>query len=314
MENVYDVLQHRGFIQQVTDPEPLRELLASHRVTFYVGFDPTAESLHAGSLLPIMAMANLQRHGHKPIVVIGGGTAMVGDPSGKTEMRKMMSRERIDSNAREMRLQLARYLDLSEGNAIVVNNYDWLGNLNYIEFLRDIGVHFSVNKMLTFEAYKKRMETGLSFLEFNYQLLQAFDFLVLNRDYDCRLQMGGDDQWANILAGTDLIRRMERKDVYGLTKNSKFSKDFGLTNQIQRSAVSIMSNIAEGFERKSNMEFVRFLFIAKGSCAEVRAQLTAALDQEYINNTVYDRRYDDCKKISAMTSSLIKYLSKSIKQ
>ena len=217
MENVYDVLQHRGFIQQVTDPEPLRELLASHRVTFYVGFDPTAESLHAGSLLPIMAMANLQRHGHKPIVVIGGGTAMVGDPSGKTEMRKMMSRERIDSNAREMRLQLARYLDLSEGNAIVVNNYDWLGNLNYIEFLRDIGVHFSVNKMLTFEAYKKRMETGLSFLEFNYQLLQAFDFLVLNRDYDCRLQMGGDDQWANILAGTDLIRRMERKDVYGLT-------------------------------------------------------------------------------------------------
>lgn len=210
-------LERRGFIQQITEPEPLAELLQTGPVPFYVGFDPTADSLHAGSLIPIMGMAQMQRFGHKPIAIVGGGTTMVGDPSGKTEMRKMLSREQIAANGEKIKQQLSRYLDFSDGKAILVDNYDWLGELKYIEFLRDIGRHFSVNRMLTYEAYKIRMEKGLSFLEFNYQLLQAYDFLMLYQRHGCRLQMGGDDQWANILAGTDLIRRVEGVDAYGLT-------------------------------------------------------------------------------------------------
>ena len=216
-KHVLDELEARGFVQQVTDPEPLRELLATEKVAFYVGIDPTADSLHAGHLLPVMGMAIMQKYGHRPIVIVGGGTAMVGDPSGKTEMRKMLTREQIVDNSAKIKQQLGRYLDFGEGKAIMVDNYDWLGKLNYIDFLRDIGVHFSVNKMLTYETYKRRMETGLSFLEFNYQLLQAYDFYVLYKRYNCRLQMGGDDQWANILAGADLIRRMERANVFGHT-------------------------------------------------------------------------------------------------
>ncbi len=216
-KHVVDELSARGFVQQITEPEPLRELLGKESVTFYVGIDPTADSLHAGHLLPVMGMAIMQKYGHRPIVIVGGGTAMVGDPSGKTEMRKMLTREQIVENSNKIKLQLGRYLDFSEGKAMMVDNYEWLGSLNYIDFLRDIGRHFSVNKMLTYETYKRRMETGLSFLEFNYQLLQAYDFYVLYKKYNCRLQMGGDDQWANILAGSDLIRRMGGEDVYGHT-------------------------------------------------------------------------------------------------
>jgi tyrosyl-tRNA synthetase len=215
--NVYDVLKERGFVQQVTDEEGLRELFARERVTGYIGFDPTADSLHVGSLMPIMGLVHLQRHGHRPIVVIGGGTAMVGDPSGKTEMRQMLSREQIAANAERIKSQISRFVDLSEDRAILVDNYEWLAPLNYIEFLREIGRHFSVNRMLTAEAYRIRLETGLSFLEFNYQLLQAYDYLVLYRRYGCRLQMGGDDQWGNIVAGIDLIRRLEGVETYGLT-------------------------------------------------------------------------------------------------
>jgi tyrosyl-tRNA synthetase len=214
---IYNELEKRGFIKQVTDPEPLRELFKKERVTFYVGIDPTADSLHAGHLVSIMGMAHMQRFGHRPIAILGSGTAMVGDPSGKTDMRKMLTREQIVENGKSIKKQLGRYLDFSGDRAILVDNYDWLGGLNYIEFLRDIGRHFSVNRMLTFETYKMRLEKGLSFLEFNYQLLQAFDYLELYRRYGCRLQMGGDDQWANILAGTDLIRRVEGVDAYGLT-------------------------------------------------------------------------------------------------
>ncbi len=215
--NVIDELKRRGFVQQETDPEKLYELLGNESVTFYVGIDPTADSLHAGHLLPVMGMAIMQRYGHRPIAIVGGGTAMVGDPSGKTEMRKMLTREQIVENSRKIKLQLARYLDFSADKALLVDNYEWLGKLNYIDFLRDIGRHFSVNKMLTYETYKRRMETGLSFLEFNYQLLQAYDFYMLYKNYNCRLQMGGDDQWANILAGADLIRRIEGADAYGHT-------------------------------------------------------------------------------------------------
>ncbi|RQW08924.1 tyrosine--tRNA ligase, partial [candidate division KSB1 bacterium] len=186
-------------------------------VTFYIGFDPTADSLHVGHLMGVMAMSLMQRFGHRPIAVVGGGTAMVGDPSGKTEMRQMMTRDTIVGNTAKLKAQLARYIAFDDDKAILVDNYEWLGSLNYISFLRDIGRHFSVNKMLTYETYKRRMETGLSFLEFNYQLLQSYDFYMLFKKYNCRLQMGGDDQWANILAGADLIRRLESVNVYGHT-------------------------------------------------------------------------------------------------
>ncbi|TNE90168.1 MAG: tyrosine--tRNA ligase [Deltaproteobacteria bacterium] len=215
--NPLDVLKARGFVQQCTGEEAVREALSSSTVTYYVGFDPTADSLHVGHLLPIMAMAHLQRGGHRPIAVVGGGTASVGDPSGKTEMRKMLSRADIDANALAMKAQIERFLVLDGDKGLMVNNADWLLELNYIGFLREIGRHFSVNRMLAAEAYKQRLERGLSFIEFNYQLLQAYDFLELFRRNGCTLQMGGDDQWGNILAGTDLTRRMEQAEVHGLT-------------------------------------------------------------------------------------------------
>lgn len=210
-------LEARGFIKQSTGLEELRERLASGQVTFYVGFDPTAISMHVGNMLPIMAMAHLQRAGHRVICVIGGGTAMVGDPSGKTEMRSMLTEEQIAKNTANFREQFERFLTLDDENGILVNNSEWLLSLSYIGFLRDIGRHFSVNRMLTAEAYRQRLERGLSFIEFNYQLLQAYDFLELYRRYGCTLQLGGDDQWGNILAGTDLVRRVEGADVDGLT-------------------------------------------------------------------------------------------------
>jgi len=217
MDNVYNELKRRGFVQQTTDEQQLYELLQSESVTFYIGFDPSSDSLHVGHLMGIMTMAHMQKFGHRPIAIVGGGTAMVGDPSGKTEMRKMLSRENIVENTQKLKDQLSRYIVFDDDKAILVDNYEWLGKLNYIEFLRDIGRHFSVNKMLTYETYKRRLETGLSFLEFNYQLLQSYDFLMLYKKYNCKLQMGGDDQWANILAGADLIRRVEGATVYGHT-------------------------------------------------------------------------------------------------
>ena len=216
MENVYDIFQARGFIEQVTDRELVRELLKSP-TTCYIGFDPTARSFHAGSLLPIMSLVHMQRMGHRPIALVGGGTGMVGDPSGKTEMRKVITREEIDENAGALKTQLSRFLDFSGDKAIMLNNADWLRNLRYIDFLRDIGRHFSVNRMLAAESYKARLETGLNFIEFNYMLLQAYDFWHLFKHYDCRIQMGGNDQWGNILAGADLTRRLEGETVHGLT-------------------------------------------------------------------------------------------------
>ncbi len=217
MKNVYDVLSERGFVAQVTDEEPLRELLQNGKIAFYIGFDPTAESLHIGSLVPIMALAHMQRHGHKPIVLIGGGTGLIGDPSGKTEMRQLLTYEQIDHNALCLQKQLSRYVDFKNGKALLLNNADWLGKLKYLEFLRDIGRHFSVNKMLAAESYKIRLETGLNLIEFNYMLLQAYDFLYLFENHDCLLQMGGNDQWGNILAGADLIRRVKGMTAYGVT-------------------------------------------------------------------------------------------------
>ncbi len=212
-----EALRQRGFIEQCTDIDALEKMLSEGRVTYYAGFDPTGPSLHIGHAVPLFAMAHLQQAGHKPIALVGGGTAMIGDPSGKSEMRKMISREQIVHNTDCLKKQIGRIIDTSGDKAIVVDNYDWLGDLNYIEFLRDIGRHFSVNRMLGFETYKMRLETGLSFIEFNYQLLQSFDFLTLYRKYGCRLQLGGNDQWGNIVAGADLTRRLESAEVQGLT-------------------------------------------------------------------------------------------------
>ncbi|AST56896.1 tyrosyl-tRNA synthetase [Thermoanaerobacterium thermosaccharolyticum] len=215
--SVFDVLKERNYIQQMTHEDEIKELLEKEKVTFYIGFDPTADSLHVGHFLQLMVMAHMQRAGHRPIVLIGGGTAMVGDPTGKTDMRKMLTKEEISHNAEAFKKQMSRFIDFSDGKAILANNADWLLNLNYVEFLRDIGVHFSVNKMLTAECFKTRLERGLSFLEFNYMLMQAYDFLMLNKKYGCVLEMGGDDQWSNILAGVDLVRRKEGKQAYGMT-------------------------------------------------------------------------------------------------
>ena len=216
MRNVFDILEERGFIEQCTDAAASRKLLQKP-VTCYIGFDPTATSLHVGSLLPIMSLAHMQRCGHRPIALVGGGTALVGDPSGKTEMRQMLSREEIEANAEKLKVQLGQFIDFNSGRALLLNNADWLAPLNYIEFLRDIGRHFSVNRMLSAESYKMRLETGLSFIEFNYMLLQAYDFLLLFDDYSCSLQMGGSDQWGNIVAGVDLVRRIRQKTVFGIT-------------------------------------------------------------------------------------------------
>jgi len=214
---VLDTLKERGFIQQLTHETEIAELLEKDKITFYIGFDPTADSLHVGHFLGMMVMSHMQRAGHRPVCLIGGGTAMVGDPSGKTDMRKMMTQDDIVYNGERFKTQMQRFIDFSDGKALMLNNADWLLKLNYIEFLRDIGAHFSVNRMLTAECFKQRLDKGLSFLEFNYMLMQSYDFLELNRQCDCIMQMGGDDQWSNILHGADLIRRKEGKPAYGLT-------------------------------------------------------------------------------------------------
>jgi len=215
--NALDVLRERGFVKQTTHEAPLRDFLSSRQVTAYVGLDPTADSLHVGHTLALMALAHLARAGHRPIALLGGGTALIGDPSGKTDMRQMMTTRQIQNNVSAIGRQVERFLGSGTNQALVLNNNDWLKECNYIDFLRDIGVHFSVNRMLTAECYKGRMEKGLSFIEFNYMLLQAFDYLHLYRHYGCRLQIGGDDQWSNIIAGADLIRRVEQVEAYGVT-------------------------------------------------------------------------------------------------
>ena len=217
MDNVFELLMARGYIEQTTGEEEIRQKLAQGPVTFYIGFDPTADSLHLGHFIQVMVMIHLQQAGHRPIALIGGGTALVGDPSGKTEMRKMLSADEINHNAELIKQQLAKYIDFTEGKAIAVNNAKWLQEMNYINFLREVGVHFSVNRMLTAECFKSRMEKGLSFLEFNYMLMQSYDFYHLYKKYNCTMEFGGNDQWSNILGGTDLIRRKEGVTAYGLT-------------------------------------------------------------------------------------------------
>ena len=215
--SVIDTLLERGYIKQFTHEQETRELLDKEKITFYIGFDPTADSLHVGHFIAMMFMAHMQKAGHRPIALIGGGTAMIGDPSGKTDMRKMLTAEQIQHNVESIKKQMERFIDFEDDKALIVNNADWLLNLNYVEFIRDIGVHFSVNRMLTAECFKQRMETGLTFLEFNYMLMQGYDFLVLNQKYNCVMELGGDDQWSNMIAGVDLIRKKERKPAFAVT-------------------------------------------------------------------------------------------------
>lgn len=214
---VYEELQARGLIAQVTNEEEIREMVNAGKATFYIGFDPTADSLHVGHFMALCLMKRLQMAGNKPIALVGGGTGMVGDPSGRSDMRSMMTVETIDYNCARFREQMSKFIDFSEGKALMVNNADWLLNLNYIEFLRDVGPHFSVNRMLSAECYKQRMEKGLSFLEFNYMIMQSYDFFRLFQDYGCNMQFGGDDQWSNMLGGTELIRRKLGKDAHAMT-------------------------------------------------------------------------------------------------
>lgn len=217
MSNVYDILMERGYLKQFTHEEETKELLKNEKVTFYIGFDPTADSLHIGHFIAMMFMAHMQKHGHRPIALVGGGTAMIGDPSGRSDMRTMMTKETIQHNVDCIKKQMEKFIDFSNDNAIIVNNADWLLNLNYVNFLRDIGTHFSVNRMLGADCFKSRMEKGLSFLEFNYMLMQGYDFLVLNKKYGCTMQLGGDDQWSNMIAGVELIRKKEKKSAYAMT-------------------------------------------------------------------------------------------------
>lgn len=215
--NVYEELKNRDLVAQVTNEAEVEKLLKNKQVHFYIGFEPTADSLHVGHFVQIMIMARLQKAGHIPIILFGGGTGLIGDPSGKTDMRKMLTKEEINHNIECFKEQASKFIDFSEGKAIIVNNASWLEKLNYIDFLRDIGVHFSVNRMLAAECYKNRLERGLTFFELNYMLMQSYDFLVLNRKYNCVLELGGDDQWSNIIGGVELTRKKDKKDVYGLT-------------------------------------------------------------------------------------------------
>ena len=217
MENVFDVLVGRGYLKQFTHEEEMREILGKEKVTFYICFDPTADSLHVGHFIAMMFMSHMQKHGHRPIALLGGGTAMIGDPSGRTDMRTMMSKETIAHNVAAIKKQMEKFIDFSDGKAILENNADWLLGLNYIDFIRDIGAHFSVNRMLAAECFKSRMEVGLSFLEFNYMLMQGYDFLVLNQKHGCTMQLGGDDQWSNMIAGVELIRKKEQKQAFAMT-------------------------------------------------------------------------------------------------
>ena len=248
-ENIMDTLRKRGFIKQTVFEDELYEKLGKESVPFYIGFDPTADSLHVGHFLTLIAMHHMQQAGHKPIILIGGGTGMVGDPSGRTDMRQMMTRETVEHNVECFKKQMARFIDFEgENGAIVVNNADWLLDLNYVDFLREIGAHFSVNKMLTAECFKQRLERGLSFLEFNYMLIQAYDFLVLNRKYNCSLELGGDDQWSNILAGANLIRIKERKPAYAMTFTLLTTADGKKMGKTAKGAVWLDENKTSPYE------------------------------------------------------------------
>lgn len=236
-KNAFDILQERGFIAQATHEAEIRELLSKESVTFYIGFDPTADSLHVGHFLTVMAMSHMQKAGHRPIILVGGGTGMVGDPTDRTDMRKMMTAEEVQHNVECFKKQLSKFIDFEDDKAIMANNADWLLSLKYVDFIRDYGIHFSVNRMLTADSYRTRFEKGLSFFEFNYMLMQSYDFLELYRRYGCKMQLGGNDQWSNIIGGVELIRKVENQDAYGLTFTLLTTSDNKKMGKTQSGAV-----------------------------------------------------------------------------
>ncbi len=246
--SVFNELKERGLIAQMTHENEIKELLEKERVTFYIGFDATADSLHVGHFLQLMVMSHMQRAGHRPIALLGTGTTMVGDPTGKSDMRKMLTPEEIEHNAECFRRQMSKFIDFSQDKAIIAKNGDWLMKLNYIEFLREIGVHFSVNRMLTAECFKSRLEKGLTFIEFNYMLMQSYDFLKLNRDFDCKMQLGGDDQWSNIIGGVELVRRCDAKDVYGMTFTLLTTKEGKKMGKTENGAIWLDSDKTPPYE------------------------------------------------------------------
>ena len=245
---IFDELKARGLLAQLTDEEEIKELINNGKATFYIGFDPTADSLHVGHFMALCLMKRLQEAGNKPIALIGGGTAMIGDPSGRSDMRTMMTKETIEHNCECFKKQMSRFIDFSEGKALMVNNADWLLNLNYVDFLREVGAHFSVNNMLRAECYKQRMEKGLSFLEFNYMVMQSYDFYELYRKYGCNMQFGGDDQWSNMLGGTELIRRKLGKDAYAMTITLLLNSEGKKMGKTQKGAVWLDPNKTSPFE------------------------------------------------------------------
>ena len=245
---IFEELKARGLLAQLTDEQEIKELINEGKATFYIGFDPTADSLHVGHFMALCLMKRLQMAGNKPIALLGGGTGMIGDPSGRSDMRNMMTRETIDYNCACFKKQMSKFIDFSEGKALMVNNADWLLDLNYIEMLREVGAHFSVNRMLTAECYKQRMEKGLSFFEFNYMIMQSYDFYVLFREYGCNMQFGGDDQWSNMLGGTELIRRKLGKDAYAMTITLLLNSEGNKMGKTQKGAVWLDPNKTSPFE------------------------------------------------------------------
>ena len=293
--SVYDVLKERGFLKQLSHEDEIKELLEKEKITFYIGFDPTADSLHVGHFIALMVMSHMQRAGHRPICLLGGGTGMVGDPSGKDDMRKMLTPEFISHNIACFKKQMARFIDFSEGQAIMVNNADWLLELNYIELLRDVGVHFSVNRMLTAECFKKRLEKGLSFFEFNYMIMQSYDFLQLFKKHGCIMQLGGDDQWSNMLAGVELIRRKEQKPAYCMTCKLLTTSDGRKMGKTEKGALWLDP------EKTSPYDFYQYWRNIDDSDVENCLSLLTFLPMEEVRrlSSLQDAEINEAKKVLA---------------
>ncbi len=293
MNNVFDVLQERGYIEQLTHPEEIKELLGKQSVPFYIGIDPTADSLHVGHFVSLMVASNLQKYGHKPIILVGGGTAVIGDPSGKTDIRKMLTREDIDHNVSAIKKQIEKFVSFEgENAAIIVNNADWLLNLNYIDFMREIGTLFSVNKMLAAECYKNRLETGLTFFEMGYMLMQSYDFLHLYNTYGCKLEIGGNDQWSNIIGGVDLIRKIGKDDSFGLTFKLLTTKEGKKMGKTEKGALWLDS------EKVSPYEFYQYWRNIDDADVVNVAKLLTFMPMEEIQgiSLLQDEKINDAKR------------------
>ena len=296
MKNVFDILDERGYVEQMTHPQEIKELFAKESVPFYIGIDPTADSLHIGHFISLMVASHMQKCGHKPIILVGGGTAIIGDPSGKTDMRKMLSKEEINHNVESIKKQIAKFLSFEgENAAIIVNNADWILNLNYVDFMREIGSLFSVNKMLAAECYKQRLDTGLTFFEMGYMLMQSYDFLYLYNKYGCKLEMGGNDQWSNIIGGVDLIRKIGKDDSFGLTFKLLTTKEGKKMGKTEKGALWLDA------EKTSPYEFYQYWRNVADDDIKTVLSLLTFLPMDKINElTSYnDERINEAKKVAA---------------